>query len=173
MDDAEPEQCERTAGPDVDRRDFRMLILALAQHHQHAGPEEDHEEAPHRAFEEQPLPKPGDPVGIPLCRKGAPLGAADRAHDEDVHREDTAHGDAADHVQEVDPLVGRKRGDRLVRHEGHGECEAWLRRTPPESKPRHLKTPACKNSAAEETSPSRSSSSTKTSITRAGFSSPT
>lgn len=98
MDDAKPKQGERPTGPDIDRRDLRMFAFTLSQHHQHAGPEQDHEEAAHWTFKEQPLTKPGDPISIPLRRKRTPLGAADGAHDEDVHRENSADSDAADHV---------------------------------------------------------------------------
>ncbi len=103
MEDAEQKQRKAAAGPYVDRQRLTVRAFRLAQHDHHACAKQYHEEAPHRTFEQQPLPDPCDPVSIPPCRERATLSAADRPHNEDVHSEDAADGDAAHDVENIDP----------------------------------------------------------------------
>lgn len=93
-----------------------MLALAFAQHQQHAGAEKEHEKTSHRPLEEQALPKPSDPIRIPFRGKFTSLSAANGAHDEDVHYENSADGDTADDIQHLHSLVSGKGADVLMRY---------------------------------------------------------
>ena len=108
VEHAQRQQGHTAPEVDVGRLDRPAPVFAAQGDQQHPRPEQQGEQASHRALHEQVLDDPRRPVGIGQGRRQLRMILPpESAHHHDVDQQDAAQGEPAQEIQALQTLIGR------------------------------------------------------------------